>query len=122
MCVQTCEVKRNMCTWVKAVILLQVCEDLLQCSWGNSSPWIEWEATSQDRPHRYSALCAMISPVTIAEVPPVDIEPLPLDTDYPAHPEVLGVLLRISMHSSPQTWSKVELLNIRQCSTVQPEP
>ena len=37
-----------MCTWVKAVILLQVCEDLLQCGWGNSSPWIEWEATSQD--------------------------------------------------------------------------
>ena len=107
-----------MCTWVKAVILLQVCEDLLQCGWGNSSPWIEWEATSQDRPHRYSALCAMISPATIAEVPPVDIEPLPLDTDYLAHPEVLGVLLRISTHSSPQTWSKVEPLNIRQCSTV----
>jgi hypothetical protein len=35
----------------------------------------------------------MVSPVTIAEVPPVDIEPLPLDTDYLAHPEVLGVLL-----------------------------
>jgi hypothetical protein len=60
----------------------------------------------------------MISPATIAEVPPVDIEPLLLDTDDLAHPEVLGVLLRISTHSSPQTWSKVELLNIRQCSTV----
>jgi hypothetical protein len=90
--------------------VIQVSEDLLECGLGYSSLWIEQEATSQDRPHRYSALCAM----TIAEVPPVAIHPLPLDADYLAHPEVLGVLLRISTHSSPQAWSKVEPLNIRQ--------
>ena len=104
-----------MCTCGKAAVLLQVSEDLLECGLGNSSPWIEWEATSQDRPHRYGALCAMVSPATITEVPPVDIEPLPLDADYLAHPEVLCVLIGISSDRSPQPWCEVEPLNIRQC-------
>ncbi len=93
-------------------------EDLLECGFGNSSPWIEWEATSQDRPHRYGALCAMVSPATIAKVPPVDVELLPLDADDLAHPEVLCVLIRIGSDSSPQPWCEVEPLNIRQCPTL----
>jgi hypothetical protein len=54
----------------------------------------------------------MVSPVSISEVPPVDMEPLMENADDLAYPKVLSVFISISLDSNPLTRSKVETLDL----------
>jgi hypothetical protein len=54
----------------------------------------------------------MVSPASISEVPPVDMEPLTENADDLAYPKVLSVFISISLDSNPLTRSKVETLDL----------